>query len=876
MKSNEIRQLFIDFFTEKGHTHRTGSSLIPADDPSLLFTNAGMVQFKSIFLGKEDPVFKRAVTVQKCLRAGGKHNDLENVGKTARHHTFFEMLGNFSFGDYFKEEAIVWAWEFLTRRLKLSPEKLWITVYEKDDEAVHLWRTKVGISSERIIRLGEKDNFWQMAETGPCGSCSEILYDQGSEVSCGRAACAVGCDCDRYLELWNLVFMEFNKDKEGNLSPLPKPSIDTGMGIERLASVLQGKHTNFESDLFMPLITKVEDISGHYYGKEEKFDTAMKVIADHVRASAFVLSEGLVPSNEGRGYVLRRIIRRAARYGYILGIENPFLFLLINTVAEIMGSAYKELSEHSTVIQKVLESEEKRFIHTLSYGMSIVDDLLARLESASTHIIPGNELFKLYDTYGFPVDIVDDIAQERGFSLDYEGFNQAMKEQKDKARASWTGSAESEKGIYSEIAKKYGATEFVGYEYDETQSTVLALIKDSTLINHADEGDEIEIVFDKTPCYGEAGGQIGDKGSAFGEHTELDIIDTYRHNGLFAHKAAVKKGTLNIHEKVHIVIDSKRRAAIMRNHTATHLLHTALKQILGDHVKQAGSLVAPDRLRFDFNHFSAVTEEEIADIERLVNEKIIENIPVHVSIMSLDKALSGGVVALFGEKYGEEVRVVKSGDFSAELCGGTHCKATGDIGPFHIINEGSVAAGIRRIEAITGYQALDYMKETLLTVRTVESLLKVKRDDLVEKVQSLQREVKKLKKEVEKARDQSLKGGIESVFDSAIEIKGIKVLTKRMDGLDMKSLRSSADKLRDLIRSGVFVLASVSDGKVFYVAGVTKDLTERFKAGDILKEITKGKGGGRPDMAQGGSNDVDYVDEALQEVMRIVERCGEF
>ena len=869
MKSKEIRQLFCDFFISKGHVHLPGSSLIPSDDPTLLFTNAGMVQFKSIFLGTTEAPHKRAVTVQKCLRAGGKHNDLENVGKTTRHHTFFEMLGNFSFGDYFKEEAIVWAWEFLTKWLHLSADKLRVSVHEKDDEAFSVWHTKVGVSKDKIVRLGDKDNFWQMGDTGPCGPCSEILIDQGPELGCAKADCAPGCDCDRYLELWNLVFMQYNRDAQGTLTPLPKPSIDTGMGLERLSAALQSKHNNFESDLFMPLIEQVAAICNKTYGNDTRQDVSMKVIADHLRTATFVLSEGLVPSNEGRGYVLRRIIRRAARHGFMLGIEEPFLYKLIESVVKIMGPMYHELYDGIAVSKKVLESEEKRFNLTLTYGLNRVDELIANLKGSDT--IAGQDLFKLYDTFGFPIDLVQDIADERGLKLDYAGFNQEMDSQKERARASWTGVMDQEKGVFMTLVQTLPKTEFLGYNQTEADAELLAIIKDSAIVDNAQQGDEVELIFNRTPCYGESGGQIGDTAVAVLEDTRVEIQDTKIHQRVFTHKSTVTSGVINTGKTFHIAVDRERRDAIRRNHTGTHLLHAALKQVLGDHVKQAGSLVAPDRLRFDFTHFTSMKAEEIHEVEQLVNQQIIENPPVHVKTMTLDEAIQTGAVALFGEKYGTTVRVVRAGDFSAELCGGTHCHATGDICSFKIASESSAAAGIRRIEAITGYAARDYYVQTDQTLARIAESLKGDRNSVEERVHGLIKSSKTLQKEIDRLKARFGARDIESLPGEAVEVKGIKLLTKGMDGLDMKTLCETADKLKNLVQSGVIVLASVVEDKVFYVAIVTKELTDKIKAGDILNTITNGKGGGRPDMGQGGTGDVDSVDKALASVNAIVE-----
>jgi alanyl-tRNA synthetase len=870
MESKKIRQLFIDFFQDKGHEVLPSSPILPKDDPTLLFTNAGMVQFKSVFTGEEESPCRRAVTVQKCLRAGGKHNDLENVGRTARHHTFFEMLGNFSFGDYFKREASELAWEFLTEWVKLPADKLQITVYEKDEEAAEIWEKEIGVPSERIFRLGEKDNFWQMGDTGPCGPCSEILIDQGPELGCGSPDCRPGCDCDRYLEIWNLVFMQYNRDESGELSPLPKPSIDTGMGLERLSAVLQGKVNNFDTDLFMPIIKHVEDISGKKYGSDPAINVSMRVIADHIRTAAFVLAEGLTPSNEGRGYVLRRIIRRAARHGFLLGMEEPFLFNTLDSVYNIMSGPYPELLEDIENSKKVLEFEEERFANTLSSGTAILDKLMDEVRSSGSDTIPGSELFKLYDTYGFPLDLAQDIAEDNSLKIDHQGFNEEMEIQKARARASWTGAQEEVAEVYKKIKEMFPPTEFIGYDTMGADSVVNALIKYNSLVEEVGEGEEVEIVLDKTPFYGESGGQVGDKGVIKTDSLSVEVINTKKFGDMLIHVGTVKKGLLRRGMSVQIRVDENRRKSIMRNHTATHLLHTALKAVLGDHVKQAGSLVAPDRLRFDFTHFFAMKERELGDVEKIVNEKIIENIPVDVTETSLDDAISSGVTALFGEQYEEKVRVVRAGDFSAELCGGTHCHATGDIGPFDIISEGSVAAGVRRIEAVTGLAALELNKARENELKKAASLLKVNEMNIAAKVEKVVNELKNNERELDRIKQKEAKGNVGSILEQVREIDNIKVLAYKASGLDMKALRNLADTVKNKMGSGVVVLASAVNGQAYYVSAVTKDLVSRLHAGDILKKITGGKGGGRPDMAQGGTKDADGIEKAINSVSDII------
>jgi len=870
MESKKIRQIFIDFFREKAHEPVSSSGLLPKDDPTLLFTNAGMVQFKSVFLGDEARPYNRAVTVQKCLRAGGKHNDLENVGRTARHHTFFEMLGNFSFGDYFKKEATEWAWEFLTERVKLPGEKLKITVFEEDDEAEELWRNHVGIPKEQIFRLGAKDNFWQMGDTGPCGPCSEILIDQGPELSCGSPDCKVGCDCDRYLEIWNLVFMQFNRDSSGKLTPLPKPSIDTGMGLERLSAVLQNKLNNFDTDLFMPIINFVEGLCGKKYGANPATDVSLRVIADHIRSSAFVLSEGLTPSNEGRGYVLRRIIRRAARHGFMLGLEEPFLNNVLDVVYENMSGPYPEITENMDMNKKVLKLEEERFAHTLSAGMGILDKVMGEVKKSGKDIIPGSELFKLYDTFGFPLDLAQDIADDNKLMIDEQGFNNEMDEQKTRARASWVGEEETS-GVYREVFQKSGATVFLGYESMNSDSNVIALIKEGELVDQASDGDQVEIVLDNTPFYGESGGQVGDKGTIKADGLSIKVNDTKKFHNLMLHNAKIKKGTIKTGMTVSARASVENRKSIKRNHTATHLLHAALKAVLGDHIKQAGSMVASDRLRFDFNHFFAVNDREIGEIEDIVNEKVIENFPVTVTESDLEDAISQGVVALFGEKYGEKVRVVKAGDFSAELCGGTHCDATGEIGPFKIISEGSVAAGIRRIEAVTGFGAFEYHKSREAELKKAAGMLKVNELGISSKIEKVMNDLKTSEKELDKVRQKAVKGSVDSILENIKEINGVKVLAYKSNGMDMKGLRSLTDSLKDKIGSGVIILGSELEGQAFYVSAVTKDLVSKLNAGDILKAVTGGKGGGRADMAQGGTKDPGGLDKAISSVGDIIK-----
>lgn len=871
MTSTEIRQLFLDFFRQKGHKVLPSSPLIPKDDPTLLFANSGMVQFKSVFVGDETEPCNRAVTVQKCIRAGGKHNDLENVGRTARHHTFFEMLGNFSFGDYFKKEAIEWAWEFLTECVKLPKDKLFISVYKDDEESAVIWGKNIGIPSGKIFRLGEKDNFWQMGETGPCGPCSEILIDQGPDMGCDRPDCNVGCDCDRFLELWNLVFMQYNRDSSGKLTPLPRPSIDTGMGVERLSAVLQGKKNNFDSDLFSPIIKNIERLSGKKYGAVPLNDISMRVIADHIRTAAFVLSEGLIPSNEGRGYVLRRITRRAARHGFILGIDKPFLHEVLDSVYETMSDSYPELTDDIPGNKKTLKLEEERFAHTLSTGMTILDKLIKDIKSSKKDTIPGSELFKLYDTYGFPFDLAQDIAGDNKLKTDEKGFVREMELQKTRARASWVKAEEEVSGIYREILKQSGPTKFLGYDTLQAESTVAALIKNGKSVKEAGEGEEVEIVLDKTPFYGESGGQAGDKGIIRADSLKVEVSDTKKFNEMHIHASVVKKGIIKTAMTVRAMVDESYRKSIKRNHTATHLLHAALRNVLGVHVKQAGSLVASERLRFDFTHFYAMDNKELREVEEIVSEKIIENLPVKISWTNLDDAIVKGVTALFGEKYGEKVRVVKAGDFTSELCGGSHCDATGEIGPFKIISEGSVAAGIRRLEAITGFTALEYIRTEEDELRKAANILKVKELQVSEKLEKFVGDLKSQEKELEKAKSKSALENVSAILEKIVYVDKIKVLSHKIDGFDIKTLRDLVDTLKGKIGSGVIVLGSSYNGQASYVAVVTKDLTTRLNAGEIIRAITGGKGGGRADMAQGGSKDTEAVDTAINSVITIIK-----
>ena len=754
MKGSGIRKEFLDYFSGKGHDVIRSSSLVPAKDPTLLFTNAGMVQFKDVFTGVEKRDYTRAASSQKCVRAGGKHNDLENVGRTARHHTFFEMLGNFSFGDYFKVEAIEFAWEFLTKVVGLPADRLWPTVFREDDEAAELWVKIAGVPAGRVVRLGEEDNFWAMGDTGPCGPCSEIIYDQGPGIGCGRPSCAVGCDCDRYLEIWNLVFMQYDRDASGKMTPLPKPSIDTGMGLERLAAILQGKQNNFDTDLFAPLIAFVEETGGKKYGAAQKDDVSIRVIADHLRATTFLVGDGVLPSNEGRGYVLRRIMRRAARHGKMLGIADPFLHRGTEVVAGAMRDAYPDLQGHLEYIGKVTKVEEERFIHTLDQGMGLLEEMMDQAKKDGLDIIPGGDLFRLYDTFGFPLDLAGEIAEDGGLGLDRPGFEAAMEEQKTRARASWAGSGEKAvEGIYQELLPPFPETDFTGYHEGESEARVLAVIREGKTAERAAAGDKVEILLDQTPFYAESGGQTADTGEIKSEKGLVNIIDTQKpFKKYIIHKGTVTEGNVGVGDAVTASVDISRRSRIARNHTATHLLQAALRNALGDHVKQAGSLVEPDRLRFDFTHFTAMTEEELATVEEQVNASVWQDLEVTKAEMSLDEAVASGATAFFGEKYEERVRVVEVPGVSAELCGGVHIHRSGEIGFFKIVSEGSVAAGVRRIEGVTGDGAYGTVREQELILSRVAEALKTTPSEaaqragkLTEQVRSLERQVSDLK-----------------------------------------------------------------------------------------------------------------------------------
>lgn len=852
------------------------SSLVPSDDPTLLFTNAGMVQFKRVFMGEDKRDYSRAVTYQKCVRAGGKHNDLENVGYTARHHTFFEMLGNFSFGDYFKEDAIKFAWELLTEGYNLPKEKLLISIYEDDDEAFEIWNKIIGIPKEKIYRMGEKDNFWAMGDTGPCGPCSEIHIDRGNEHGCGSPDCELGCECDRFLELWNLVFMQFNRDESGTLTPLPKPSIDTGMGLERIASILQGAKTNYETDLFTPIIKKVEDLSKIKAGSSEASDVAMKVIADHSRAACFLIGDGVLPSNEGRGYVLRRIMRRAIRYGRQLGLHRPFLHETSKVVLDMMNDVFPELKDSGSFIMNVIENEEKRFSETLDIGLKHLDEAVTELEKKNESKVPGDLIFKLYDTYGFPPDIVKDVLKDKKFSLDMEGFEVCMEKQRQMSKKDVAFSSAID--AYKELASNGFKTEFEGYSSTKSSSEVVKIVMDGQEKDSALKGETIDIVVKNTPFYAQSGGQAGDSGIIKTDGFEGEVFDTINDpSGIRVHKLKVTKGEIKKGETVLLEVDSDKRKNTARNHTATHLLHSALKNILGDHVKQAGSLVSHDRLRFDFTHFSPVTSEEIEKIEQWVNKRIIENYDVSVNEMSIDEAINSGATALFEEKYGERVRVVSVEDVSMELCGGTHTSRSGDIGLFKILSETGIAAGVRRMEAVTGQMALLYMQDRDRQLVEASSLFRERPENLVSRLDKHIKHSKELEKEVERLKAKIAESKSGNIEDEIRVINGINVVSKEVEADNQGALRDLTDKLKNKIKSGIVLLGAKSGDKVFLTAGVTKDLTDRFNAGKLVKDcaaVVGGGGGGRADMAQAGGTDPSKLMDALNLVFDLVEKSS--
>ncbi|MBW2594715.1 MAG: alanine--tRNA ligase [Deltaproteobacteria bacterium] len=878
MTGSEIREKFLEYFKERGHTVVASSSLIPKEDPTLLFTNSGMVQFKNLFLGQERRNYKRAATSQKCVRAGGKHNDLENVGFTARHHTFFEMLGNFSFGDYFKDEAIAWGWEFLTDLMGLPEDRLWVSIFRDDDEAFEIWNKKVGVPAERIVRMGEKDNFWMMGDTGPCGPCSEIYYDLGKDAGCGRPECSLECECGRYVEIWNLVFTQYDRDESGTLTPLPSPNIDTGMGLERLAAVMQGVESNYDCDLFRDIILHIEGVSGKKYKDNEEYDISIRVIADHCRAITFLISDGVLPVNEGRGYVLRRILRRAARHGKLLGLDRPFLHDMVPVVIGGMKDFYPELLDKESYVRKVIVNEEQRFMETLDAGLRILNDEMESLENRGEKIIPGEIVFKLYDTFGFPTDLTGETAMSSGMSLDMEGFEKFMEAQRKKARESWKGSGEEEVAdIYRTLSIDGISTLFAGYEGNiEATSRVVAILKDDKEVDSLSEGEKGEIFTDKTPFYGEVGGQVGDVGVIEGDAAIFDVWDTQKPlDDLFTHIGKLKEGQIKVGDSVVTKVDAETRKAVEANHSGTHVLQAALKTVLGDHVKQSGSLVNFERLRFDFTHFAGIEDEEMERIERLANEYIRKNALVETKVLSHADALKTGATAVFDEKYGDTVRVVRMGDFSMELCGGTHVLRTGDIGFLKIVHESAVAAGVRRIEAVTGSEAVRYVGKMERALKDSALLVKTSPLDLSERVGKLLKRQKEFEKEIEALKGKLAAKESSDILDKIKEIKGVKMLVSMVDVPDVRTLRDFGDKVRDRISSGVVLLGSKVGDKAMLLCMVTKDLTDRYNAGKLIGEIAPvvgGSGGGRPDMAQAGGSKPEKLEEALGRMEEILLR----
>ena len=862
MSAAAVRRAFLEFFLERGHTVVPSSSLVPGNDPTLLFTNAGMVQFKDVFLGKDRRDYVRAASSQRCVRAGGKHNDLENVGYTARHHTFFEMLGNFSFGDYFKRDAIRFAWDFLTGTLKLDPARLRFTVYREDDEAAEIWLKEIGVPADRLTRLGEDSNFWSMGDTGPCGPSSEIFYDHGPHIPGGPPGSADE-DGDRYVEIWNLVFMQFDKSADGKLARLPKPSVDTGMGLERVAAVMQGVHSNYDIDLFKNLIRAAASLA-HTNDLES---SSLRVIADHIRACTFLVVDGVLPSNEGRGYVLRRIIRRAVRHGYKLGIQEPFFYKLVAVLEKEMGSAFPELSKGRAHAERVLKQEEERFAETLANGMQLLERAISSLTAGGR--VPGEIVFKLYDTYGFPPDLTADIARERGLKIDQAGFDAAMDEQRRRSQEASKFGVDLRGG-----ATVDSRTLFQGYDGLETQGHVVALLKAGALVDRLVAGEQGEVVLDRTPFYAEAGGQVGDAGELAGRGVRFIVEDAQKRGTAHSHIGRVTEGSITVGDVLGAHVDGARRRATALNHTATHLLHAALRQVLGTHVQQKGSLVAPDRLRFDFSHFHAVTAEELQQIERLVNREVRANSAAETQLMSYDNAVAAGAMALFGEKYDKDVRVLRVGDFSMELCGGTHVQRAGDIGFFKIVSEGGVAAGVRRIEALTGEAAVEYVEQNDSILKDVAGLMRGTREDLKDKVRDALDRMRQMEREIRTLKDSLASGKGVDLASGAVDVGGVKVVATKVEGADAGALRTAVDQLKDRLRSAVVVLASVENSaKVIIVAGVTTDQTARVRAGELVGAIAAqvgGRGGGKPDFAQGGGNNPAALDAALAQVPELV------
>ena len=857
MSTEQLRTVFLQYFQANDHVIQPSSTLVPGDDPTLLFTNAGMVPFKDVFLGRENIGFKRATSSQRCVRAGGKHNDLENVGYTARHHTFFEMLGNFSFGDYFKKEAIHFAWDFLTNKLEIPSEKLWVTVFDEDTEAENIWLNEIGIDPGRFSRIGAKDNFWSMGEIGPCGPCSEIFYDHGEDVQGGPPG-SPDEEGDRYIEIWNLVFMQYNRSADGTLTELPSPSVDTGMGLERIAAVLQGVHNNYEIDLFQNLLTAAAKVTGF----SDTSHSSLRVIVDHIRSCAFLIVDGVMPSNEGRGYVLRRIIRRAIRHGYRLGVQDLFFYQLVQSLVEQMGSVYPELTANQEQVERVLEKEEQRFSETLQKGMTVLEACVGKLDGL---VIPGNTVFLLYDTYGFPVDLTADFARENNLKIDQEGFEKEMESQRERARAASNFGADHDKNIAITVE-----TEFVGYQQLKSQAVLLGLFSEGNAVERLSEGEEGVLVLDSTPFYAESGGQVGDVGMITFEGNQFEVFDTQKQSSnTFLHKGKVISGALVQGRSYEASVDCVARQLIILNHSATHLLHAALREVLGEHVIQKGSLVNSSRLRFDFSHFEPIGFEELAQIEQLVNLQIRKNGAVSVDLMTKDEAVKAGAMALFGEKYGAEVRVLKIGDFSIELCGGTHVDRAGDIGCFKIVSETGVAAGVRRIEAVTGEAALNWSEVRNKALGGIAEVVKSTPEKALAKVGQLIEQNKKLEKELEKLKLKLVQSSQSELSTQAVKIEGLNVLAVQLDDVDGKGMRDVLDQLKNKLGSAAIILAVVNGGKVSLIAGVSKDQTGRIKAGDLVNFVAAqvgGKGGGRPEMAQAGGNDPAGLEKALADV----------
>lgn len=860
MSTAAIRSAFLDFFASKGHQKVTSSSLVPGNDPTLLFTNAGMNQFKDVFLGSEKRSYQRATSSQRCVRAGGKHNDLENVGYTARHHTFFEMLGNFSFGDYFKPEAIQFAWDFLTNELKLPKEKLLVTVYHEDNEAYDIWHKTIGLSADKIIRIDTSDNFWSMGDTGPCGPCSEIFYDHGEHIWGGQPGTPEE-DGDRFIEIWNLVFMQFNRQADGSMLPLPKPSIDTGMGLERISAIMQDVHSNYEIDIFQNLIKAAANV----VGTNDLQDKSLRVIADHIRSCGFLISDGVLPSNEGRGYVLRRIIRRAVRHGNKLGVSGVFFYRLVEHLEEQMADAYPELSRDRELIERVLKTEEEQFSRTLDRGMNILNDAIAELTDS---VLPGELVFKLYDTYGFPADLTADVAREKDLTIDEAGFDAAMQAQRKRAQQASQFDAD-----YNEQLNSDATTDFIGYEQHKHQAKILEVFFEGKAADGLSEGQEGLLILDKTAFYAESGGQVGDTGRISTPNGEFEVIDTVKLGNAIAHKG-VAKGKVVVAELAEVEFDLDRRQAIKVNHSATHLMHAALKNVLGEHVNQKGSLVMPDRLRFDFSHFEAMTQNELSAVETLVNQQIRANHPLNTQVMNIDEAKSAGAMALFGEKYEEDVRVVSMGEFSMELCGGTHVKQTGDIGLFKIVSESGIASGVRRIEAVCAEQALTYTQQKEQQVLQLAALLKADPESLQSRMEQIIDKAKSIEKELAKLKQEQAASQGGKLLDKVVEINQTKVLSAKLDDVEAKSLRGMVDDFKNQLGSAIIVLGVANEGKVSLIVGVTKDLTPKVKAGELVNFIAQqvgGKGGGRPDMAQAGGSEPENLEKALASVGQWLE-----